>query len=364
MNMNDFNSRFNPMAYMGALGGQPQQRTPWTQIGAPQPQPGPLSGMLDPQVALPIAAQLIGGRTLQDSLAGGLAAAGPAIGQMKQKQAVNAWLQAGAPKDPNHPAMKALLEAAPELAMKYAGGQLGAGGAAQYGMTPVWGRDPKTGKTVLMQMSDKGGISPVDTGGIEPLDPLHFINQGDQILPVGSRTGQPRDEAAGGGAVPINVQAKSAAQAAGQVQGAAQINLPAVENAGSRLKGAIDDALNDPNLSAVTGPIESQWPNWLRSGGSQRAQSRIDQILGGTFLQAYNDLRGGGQISDAEGRGAKDAYNRLLSTGMSDDDYRKALIEFRDEVDKLVEVARKKAGGADHPAPSKDGVVKAEDYFK
>ncbi len=111
----------------------PAQQDPQAQVQPPAPAPAyapaaaPQSNfraMLDPQVALPIAAALMGGRTLRDSLAGGMAAAAPGMTQMKQRSAVNAWLAAGAPKDPNHPAMKALMDANPALGVKYAADKL------------------------------------------------------------------------------------------------------------------------------------------------------------------------------------------------------------------------------------------------
>lgn len=77
---------------------------------------GTFQQLLDPQVALPVAAALIGGRTLKDSLAGGLAAAGPGMVATKKRMAINDWLKAGAPKDVQHPAVQALFNAAPELA--------------------------------------------------------------------------------------------------------------------------------------------------------------------------------------------------------------------------------------------------------
>ncbi len=103
----------------------PQQMPPQAPAYAPAAAPqSNFRAMLDPQVALPIAAALMGGRTLRDSLAGGMAAAAPGMAQMKQRSAVNAWLAAGAPKDPNHPAMKALMDANPALGVKYAADKL------------------------------------------------------------------------------------------------------------------------------------------------------------------------------------------------------------------------------------------------
>lgn len=130
MDLSNFNARFDPAAYAGILGGQPQQPGGmlgnWAGAQPAQAPPGPLSGMLDPQVALPIAAQLMGGRTLRDSLAGALNAAGPAVAQMKQKKLWNDWLSAGAPKDVQHPATAALIAGMPELASRFAASQIGA----------------------------------------------------------------------------------------------------------------------------------------------------------------------------------------------------------------------------------------------
>ena len=73
------------------------------------------------------------------------------------------------------------------------------------------------------------------------------------------------------------------------------------------------------------------------------AGSRTDQIQGGTFLLAYNVLKGGGQISDTEGREAKAALNKLQHTDVDEATYRKNLQEFRDEIVKLKEIARQRA---------------------
>lgn len=331
---------------------------------------GGFSQLLDPSVALPVAAALMGGRNLQESLAGGFAAAAPGLAQMKKRKAINDWLTAGAPRDPKAPETMALMQAAPELADKYIGAQFNTDSGAEYGMTPVWGRD-ETGKMVLMQMSNKGGMSRVDTKGIEPLDPLHFVNTGTAVLPVGSRTGEVRSGA--GGAIPIDVAGKAAAAKSGEMRGQAQANWLLAEHSADRMIKSIDAALHDPNLSSITGSVDARWPNALRSGDSQRAQSRIDQILGETFLQAYNDLRGAGQISDAEGQSAKSAYNRLQSQGQSDDSYRQALTDFRQEVLKLKEIARRRAeqpGGEAVPWVKGDfgagggSVVPFTEYFK
>lgn len=131
---------------------------------------------------------------------------------------------------------------------------------------------------------------------------------------------------------------------AGKARGKAEAGLDLAVAAGDRIIQGIDDLLADPGLSRVTGPVQSWLPNV--TGDANRAQSRLDQIQGGTFLQAYNDLRGGGQITEKEGEKATAAYNRLAGTGMNDADYRQALADFRREIIALQELAKRKAGAS------------------
>jgi hypothetical protein len=172
---------------------------------------------------------------------------------------------------------------------------------------------------------------------------VKVVGQGTQstvITPTGAKVGAP---------LPIDVAGAAAARASGAATGTAEQALPSVLNSSQRVIDAIDTALGDPALEGVIGPIQSRLPKVNQ--GQTRAQSEIDQILGGTFLQAYNDLRGAGQISNAEGQSAKAAYNRLQNTDMSDADYRAALTDFRNQVTKLMDIAKQRAGGGAQPQP-------------
>src|SRR4030067_617140 len=79
----------------------------------------------------------------------------------------------------------------------------------------------------------------------------------------------------------------------GKGVGEAQVNLPQAKKSGQYIVKSIDELLGDPDLSRVTGPWQgSSWsPNI--SGTANRVQSRIDQLQGQTFLQAFNAMRGG-----------------------------------------------------------------------
>lgn len=148
--------------------------------------------------------------------------------------------------------------------------------------------------------------------------------------------------------VGANVAAGKSAQVQGEAQGKAASALPLAENSARRMLGAID-TLTGPNsgLDRVTGTIYGRLPEWTNiSEEAKNAQSQIDYVNSNTFLQAYNDLRGAGAITEKEGEAAQKAYNRLRSQQLGTDAYRKALIDFRNEVVQLRDIARAKAAGS------------------
>lgn len=156
----------------------------------------------------------------------------------------------------------------------------------------------------------------------------------------------------GGGGVPRtvdkNVAEKNRQEEVGKARGIAEASLPTVLNASQRMLATIDAVDQDPNLDKVTGFVGGRIPKHLQTEAMAETQSRVEQIQGQTFLQAYNDLRGAGQITEREGAAAQAAYNRLTTQTMGTKAYRAALKEFRGEVDKLVGIAKQKAGVSDN----------------
>lgn len=148
-------------------------------------------------------------------------------------------------------------------------------------------------------------------------------------------------------AIPKDVAGKAREEELGKASGLAKAALPTVLGASERMLATIDAIDQDANLDKVTGFVGGRIPKHLQTEAMAETQSRLDQIQGQTFLQAYNDLRGAGQITEREGMAAQAAYNRLTTQTMGTAAYRKALKEFRAEVVKLVEVAKRKAGASD-----------------
>ena len=113
----------------------------------------------------------------------------------------------------------------------------------------------------------------------------------------------------------------------------------------SSMLSTIDNILSDEGLGDVVG-IGGIWSNSLRGVGlgslapsAARALSKIEQIKGQTFLQAYEGLRGGGQITEVEGKKAEAALARL-NTDQSPKDFKEALGELRIIVENGMKRAR------------------------
>lgn len=100
----------------------------------------------------------------------------------------------------------------------------------------------------------------------------------------------------------------------------------------------IDNLLLDPDLGSALG-IEG----FLRKTPAElgldenaaRVWGRINQIKGGAFLQAFESLKGGGQITELEGQKAEQAQTRL-NTAQNEKDFREALKEYKFYIDQGV----------------------------
>jgi len=93
----------------------------------------------------------------------------------------------------------------------------------------------------------------------------------------------------------------------------------------------IDALLFDPALDqalGLEGFLRSKAADLRLDQDTARVKGRLDQIVGKTFLQAYETLKGGGQITELEGKKAQEAQARL-STAQKPEDFREALREYR-----------------------------------
>lgn len=88
----------------------------------------------------------------------------------------------------------------------------------------------------------------------------------------------------------------------------------------------IDDVANDPALAGITGMVQGNMPP-LTQGGTD-LNVKIDQIKGQAFLSAFEQLKGGGTITEREGAAATDAIARL-NRAQSTEAFQVALADLR-----------------------------------
>jgi hypothetical protein len=94
-------------------------------------------------------------------------------------------------------------------------------------------------------------------------------------------------------------------------------------------------------------------PSYLTPAGTDAANFRVrlDQIKDKTFLQAFESLKGAGQITEREGEKATSALNRMNSA-QSEVEFIKAAREFEENVRTGMELAKRKTGMQAGSAPS------------
>jgi len=122
----------------------------------------------------------------------------------------------------------------------------------------------------------------------------------------------------------------------------------------------IEAIKTDPSLPSITGNVQGRLPAGipLITGGQPGADLgvKIEQLQGKSFLQAFETLKGGGQITEREGIAAQNAIARL-KTAQSHGAYIEALEELEAIVQKGLDRARS-------GAPVGDGSVSDDDLLK
>lgn len=229
-----------------------------------------------------------------------------------------------------------------------------AGGGNEIFGTPIYGRDPNTGQMVLGAMGKDGSFKRLDTGGVDVTPGVTWQDFGTHRQAF-DRSGNP----VGGpvlrqgdvpGAHRQGPDGSLSPMPGSPLDNERRAELAKVEDNAYSIISMIDSLYSDPYLDGMLGPARSRLPNI--SADAARVQSKMDQIGGQAFLQAFQTLRGGGQISNVEGEKAQAAIARL-NTAQSPKDYRQALNELKGIVQTSLERARGSAGsGAGGNPPS------------
>jgi hypothetical protein len=177
------------------------------------------------------------------------------------------------------------------------------------------------------QIGSRGSFKPISIGqGNTFAPPTKTVDLGTSVAvmgPGGAQTGTLQKDLAGA------EEQKALGKGQGEATVTARTALPGAQQAATDVATQVNRLKNDPSLASVLGPLDAVTPNL--SAGSNRVQSYIDQLAGGAFLQARTLLKGGGQITDFEGRKAEQAYIRL-NQAQSPEDFKSALDDFNDAV--------------------------------
>lgn len=127
----------------------------------------------------------------------------------------------------------------------------------------------------------------------------------------------------------------------GKFKGGATTDLPRIEQQTNIALDLINQLKSHPGLGQAVG-LSSAVPI-VPGTSAADFTSRLEQIEGQNFLQAFNQLKGGGQITEIEGQKAQNAIARLQRR-QSEPEFRKALDDLSDILNKGLERARKSAG--------------------
>lgn len=149
--------------------------------------------------------------------------------------------------------------------------------------------------------------------------------------------------------IPPKIAAQNAGKIALQQQENAQ-NLPSTLSAAERAVKQIDELVGsaDGKIKPHAGfnsAVGFGVPGLKYVPGTDTASfhARLDQLKGGAFLEAFESLKGGGQITEVEGRKATQAITRM-DTATTEKEFVTAAREFQEVIRAGMDKARRAAG--------------------
>lgn len=330
---------------------------------------GRLGGLNDPSVALPLAAALMQPGDIGSNLGQGFAMAGQGMETRRKLQQERAMENATAKYLEAQGADAGLVEMArngggaqalsawsqlrkdpmDDLRLKTAQLQydkLAQGDDEEYYGNPINLQDEQ-GNPYLGQLSNKGNIKRIDTGGLK-------ITPGVQKVDLGDSWGF-ADKA---GNI-ISTQPKNLANAerqkeVGAQQGKNEAAASADAQSAQNALDLVDELRTDPNRERGTG--KSAWLNSIPATAGYDYQTKVDQAKSGAFLTAIQQMRGMGALSNAEGSTATQAVTRM-NTATTEKGFLDALDAYEKIVRQGLERAQKRMApqGIQPPSPQGGG---------
>lgn len=209
------------------------------------------------------------------------------------------------------------------------------GTTGEYGLQPIWGTDDQ-GNPVIVQLGKAGeAIQAKLPPGVRIGKDALKIDTGTGTLLLDPVTRQSI------GLVPKQIAEKEAQEEIGKARGKASADLQRVIDAAQTTLKLIESIEKDPYRQWGTGI--SAATNYIPGTPMWDFRQRVEQLRGHTFLEAYNILRGGGQITEREGEKAEQAIARL-STFQTEKGFLQALRDLKEVLEIGVARAYKSAG--------------------
>jgi hypothetical protein len=145
--------------------------------------------------------------------------------------------------------------------------------------------------------------------------------------------------------------AKAGAAETAKGRAAAAMDAPNAIAQGDEAIKLVDDLLKAPGMKQAVGASRLLGIQKVPGTAAKDFDIRLDQLKGKQFLQAFESLKGGGAITEMEGKKATDAIARMDAAG-SEEEFVKAAREFQAVIRRGVEVAKTRAGNAAPAAPA------------
>jgi len=177
-------------------------------------------------------------------------------------------------------------------------------GQGQTSLVPFFGYDEQGGAVVMQPRSDGTAVRTKLPDGVTVSRSPIKVDTGTGTVLIDPVTRQPINT------VPKDIAGKESQEEIGKAQGKAVADLSRITDNANRALQTIEQIRNHPGRNQATGAITGQLPGIPGTSG-RGFVNLVEQAKGQTFLEAFNSLRGGGQITEAEGAKATQALARL-----------------------------------------------------
>lgn len=148
---------------------------------------------------------------------------------------------------------------------------------------------------------------------------------------------------------PEYIAAEAKAREKGKAQAKFEANAPQALVTAKNAVTKINELLTHPGLNSAVGlgGISTLGipgiANYIPGTDAADFKARLDEVLGGAFMEAFNTLKGGGQITEKEGEKATAAITRM-STSQSEAEFKKAAKEFQSVIKSGIDMSEKRLG--------------------